>query len=128
MAAGGPYGFGGLGAYAHASVTLRQTLSLTSDDETATLELLVARMSHCRGWVRQTVPAAANPAMVRLQFSVGGQVNNVDEWLDFESNVMLAPNIPRIGSFDFPAVKIRYVCTRAAGVATTLEIALGAFA
>lgn len=128
MAAGGPYGFGGLGAYAHASVTMRQTLSLTADDETPSLDLLCARMSHCRGWVRQTSPAAASPAMVRLQFSVGGQVNNVDEWLDFEPNVILAPNIPRIGSFDFPAVKIRYMCTRVAGVATTLEIVLGAFA
>lgn len=121
----------GTAQMAAANANLRRTITLAADAETFSDALNVTALPRLVYWLRQTVPAAGNPVTVRLQFSVRGTTgvpNPVPEFLDIGAPFALVPNVSTLVDFAMPCASIRVALTRAQGVASTVEIVLGAAA
>jgi hypothetical protein len=121
----------GTAQQAAAFANRRQTITLSDDAETFSQQLNVTALPRLVYWLRQTVPAVGNPVTVRFQFSVRGTTGGlspVPEWLDVGAPIALVPNVPTLVDFAMPCASIRVGLTRAAGVATTVEIVLAAAA
>jgi hypothetical protein len=116
---------------AAANANLRRTVTLAADVEAFTDQLNVTALPRIVYWLLQTVPAAGNPVTVRLQFSVRGTtggVNPVPEWLDIGAPIALVPGVPTLVDFAMPCASIRVGLQRSQGVASTVEVVLGAAA
>ncbi len=121
----------GTAQMAAANANLRRTITLAADAEAFSDALNVTALPRIVYWLRQTVPAVGNPVTVRLQFSVRGTtggVTPIPEWLDIGAPFALVPNVPTLVDFAMPCASIRVGLTRAQGVASTVEIVLGAAA
>lgn len=126
MPVSSPFGMGGF-LSAAATANIRQTMTLSADAPVSTEILVTDRMPHLFFWFNQTVGAPL--ATVRMQFSVRADPagGNLDEWLDIQPPTLLVAG-PNRFNFQIPAVKSRALVTRSPGVASTVEVVLGASA
>jgi hypothetical protein len=116
---------------AAANANLRRTITLADDAETFSDFLNVTALPRLVYWLNQTAPAVGNPVTVRLQFSVRGTtggVTPVPEWLDIGATFVLVPGVPTLVDFAMPCSSIRVGLKRVQGVASTVDIVLGAAA
>lgn len=121
----------GTAQMAAANANLRRTITLADDAETFSDALNVTALPRIVYWLNQTAPAAGNPVTVRLQFSVRGitgGVTPIPEWLDIGAPFVLVPGVPTLVDFAMPCASIRVGLKRVQGVASTVDIVLGAAA
>jgi len=113
----------GLTQEASAAANLRRTVSLTADAQAFTDELPVVGLPRLIYWIFQTT--AGNPATAVLQFNVRMIAGPTPEWLNIGPPFLLTPGVPQRIDVVMPCRAIRLALTRAAGIATSVEVVLG---
>ena len=120
-----PYGGGGI-SIASPPCNLRRTITLSADVTLNLTPLLVEGFPHLFFWVLQTSIVA--PASIQLQWSarsVAGFATPTDDWQPLMPAQFALPGNVVYGDRILSAKRYRMQLTRAAGVATTLEIFYG---
>jgi hypothetical protein len=98
------------------------TLTLTDDAPSVSRELGNRGMPRVVVFLRQTAGAA--PAQATVEFSVADSLNKVKVWFPLGTAVPTPLNVPVTVPVTVPAKYIRVSVTRAAGQASTVQVAL----